>query len=211
MKVKGSPEWLENWEHLVITGKSKAGKTTLGNEIYTETDRIAIAIDQLKLGRFKGSTTSSVHGVKSLLKQGKTRVVFEPSYDNTEANKQIHAILDFIYTLSKRNKKLKWLILWDEAHNYATANSSPAVRSVKEGRNKNIKNVFTTQEPQVAHKSLYRQGTLIWVGGVTPWGKDYLDEKHIPVDKIENQDDYNFTVFNDDREVKAKGKTNSKY
>lgn len=75
MKVKGSPEWLENWEHLVITGKSKAGKTTLGNEIYTETDRIAIAIDQLKLGRFKGSTTSSVHGVKSLLKQGKTRVV----------------------------------------------------------------------------------------------------------------------------------------
>lgn len=85
------------------------------------------------------------------------------------------------------------------------------MRSVKEGRNKNIKNVFTTQEPQVAHKSLYRQGTLIWVGGVTPWGKDYLDEKHIPVDKIENQDDYNFTVFNDDREVKAKGKTNSKY
>lgn len=206
--------WIQNNGHILILGDIGAGKSTLLNQIFqTSRRKLVVLIDELKI--FEGeSIASNLNEFRRLLLQEKNRIVFRPNWNQDEAEKEIHKLVEWLFDIGRKTNK-EILLLCDEVHNYAKIhkNNSPMVKAIKEGRNRNIKVVSCTQEPQQLHSSVLQQasGGIVYLGTVNQYAFDYLKTKNFPIDKIKEQEQYDGMVLNKKMEVVDRFETNPRY
>lgn len=209
-----SEKWFHNWKHALITGKSGSGKSTALRQFHNESERVSIAVDPMRVFE-NGATCESLPEIRDALAQGYRRVIWIPSYDDEEARETFHNLLNFLFELSENTPNTEYQLIVDEAHRYGPArkNSAPLVKAIKEFRNHGGVVFAATQEPELIHKSLLRQGGyLIWCGTVPPWGRDYLEERHVDVDEInKNREVGDFAVIDSDRELVGRYRSKERY
>ncbi|WP_436909955.1 hypothetical protein [Halosimplex marinum] len=209
--------WANDPKHLFIVGATQTGKTTTAKEIFAESERVGIWVNDRGKHRVEGVQTHaagsyrSLRGVKKGFARDESRIEFLPS-DRADG---LAELSDWLWSVSDRtDRKLPVTVYLDEMHKVAPQSSKDYgnlpgrddVRDItKEGEKRNIKFVGISQDPVSFDKQSLRQRNYLLCYELAREQSDYLADYGASVDEINAQPDYAGVLYDRQGEVVAEG------
>lgn len=216
--------WANDPKHLFVVGATQTGKTTTAKEIFAESSRIGIWVNDRGKHRVEGVRTladgsyRSLRGVKNAFGRDETRIEFLPK--NRKAG--LSKLTDWLWAVSDRvNRELPVTVYLDEMHkvapqsqkDYGNLPGRDDVRDItKEGEKRNIKLVGISQDPVSFDKQSLRQRNYLLAYELAAEQSAYLRDYGAQVEQINAQPDYAGILYDRSGQIVAKNvKAQEKY
>lgn len=210
--------WYEADSNIVIFGGTQQGKSVLGNEIYTLSDRIGIFfnpdgedfVSGWKVKCWKGCQESIVYGMAN----GHSKFSYELPLFSMDEKKHYQDLAKNVLS-SAENHNIGFIVVTDEAHEFAPSGSTKTASHLlaKRGLKRGVKSVFITQDPSTFSNSINRQADyLVWVGPMSQQDRMYFEERlKIDPTAIPELGEFEYAVLNRDSEIVTTDRTKSKF
>lgn len=209
--------WANDPKHLFIFGATQTGKTTTAKEIYAESSRIGIWVNDRGNNRVEGvrrlsdGSYKSLRGVKKGFARDETRIEYLPA-DRAQG---LAELTEWLWEVSDRTDRALPVSLYvDEIHKvapqsgkaYGNLPGRDDIRDItKEGEKRNIKLVGITQDPVAFDKQSLRQRRYLLSYELAAEQSDYLSDYGADVDEINAQPQYAGILYNRKGEVVETG------
>lgn len=178
--------------HVLITGTTNSGKTTLAKYLFLSEPHKAIFFNT-QLENIRGDTTLNYNTASNLLNTLKKEnlVVYQPSGYKTVAAKELNYITDQIFkvgrVLKKGQRANHWVTIYiDEAHNftYKQSPTDPLQKTAMQGIGHGIRLITISQRPaKISHDILGNTETH-YIYKTANWDQPYLDTYKIPIESF---------------------------
>jgi len=209
--------WAEDAKHLFLVGATQTGKTTTAKEIYAESSRVGIWVNDRGKHRVEGVQTlsdgsyRSLRGVKRAFARDETRIEYLPG----DRRDGLAELTDWLWSVADRtDRQLPVSVYVDEMHkvapqsqkDYGNLPGRDDVRDItKEGEKRNIKLVGVSQDPVSFDKQSLRQRNYLLCYELSREQSDYLADYGADVDEINAQPEYAGIVYDRTGQVVATG------
>jgi len=215
-------QFAEDAKHLFIVGATQTGKTTTAKEIFAESSRVGIWVNDRGKHQVEGVRTladgsyRSLRGIKKAFSRDETRIEYLPA-DRREG---ISELTDWLWTVADRtDRALPVSIFVDEMHKVAPQSQKDKlpgrddVRTItKEGEKRNIKIVGISQDPVSFDKQSLRQRNYLLCYELAAEQTRYLRDYGVDVEEINAQAEFSGVLYNRSGRVVATGvKAKSRY
>jgi DNA helicase HerA-like ATPase len=217
-------QFAEDAKHLFTCGATQTGKTTTAKEIFAESPRVGIWVNDRGKHRVEGVKTladgsyRSLRGIKKGFARDETRIEFLPD-DRREGLSQL---TDWLWTVADRtDRALPVSVYVDEMHKvapqsqkeYGNLPGRDDVRDItKEGEKRNIKLVGISQDPVSFDKQSLRQRNYLLCYEQAREQSRYLRDYGVDVEEISAQPEYAGVLYDRSGETLATGvKAQAKY
>jgi len=209
-------------KHLFIVGATQTGKTTAAKEIFAESLRVGIWVNERGKHRVEGvqnladDSYRSLRGVKKGFDRDEIRIEYLPA-DRREG---LSKLIDWLWTVAERtDRALPLSIFIDEMHKVAPQSQRDAlagrddVRAItKEGEKRNIKLVGISQDPVSFDKQSIRQRNYLLCYELAAEQSRYLRDYGVEVEEINAQPEFAGVLYDRSGATLATGvKAKSRY
>jgi DNA-binding ferritin-like protein (Dps family) len=215
-------QFAEDAKHLFIVGATQTGKTTTAKEIFAESSRVGIWVNDRGKHQVEGVRTladgsyRSLRGIKKAFFRDETRIEYLPA-DRREG---LSDLTDWLWTVADRtDRDLPVSIFVDEMHKVAPQSQKDElvgrddVRTItKEGEKRNIKMVGISQDPVSFDKQSLRQRNYLLCYELAREQTRYLRDYGVDVEEINAQAEFSGVLYNRSGRVAATSvKAKSRY
>jgi DNA helicase HerA-like ATPase len=206
---------VNNAKHMFIVGATQTGKTTTGKEMFAESERVGIWVNDRGKHRVEGieeladGSYRSLRGVKAAFGRDEARIEYLPA-DRKEG---LSKLTDWLWSVSDRvARQLPMTVYLDEMHKvapqsgkaYGNLEGRDDVRDItKEGEKRNIKFVGISQDPVAFDKEALRQRNYLLCYELAHEQADYLRDYGASVQTINAQPDYAGVLYDRSGQVVA--------
>ncbi len=211
----GTVHWANDAGHVFLFGRTQTGKTTTAKEMFAESERVNIWVNQRGDDRVEGvkehadGSYRSLQGVKNAFSRDEARIEYLPA----DYQQGIVKLRQWLWTVADRtDRQLPVTVYADEFQHVAWQTgkddvpSRDAVRKfTAEGMKRNIKFVGITQDPVKVDKVTIRQRDYMVCFALSAEQSDYLGDYGANVSEINAQEDYAGVVYHADGSIVEKG------
>jgi len=201
-------QWANDAGHVWIVGRTQTGKTTTAREIYAESGRVNIWVNERGDSRIQGirslsdGSYRSLRGLKKGFARDETRLEFLPA----DRNEGIVELQQWLWTVAERtDRQLPISVFADEIHRIAPQSQKTdlpprdAVRTIsKEGKKRNVKFVGISQDPVSFDKQSLRQRDYLLVYELAHEQASYLADYGVNVETVNSQPEYAGVLYHAD-------------
>ena len=207
--------WADDAGHVWVVGRTQTGKTTTAKEMFAESQRVNIWLNERGDDRVEGisrladGSYRSLDGVKNAFARDEYRIEFLPA----DRDAGVQRLQAWLWGVAKAtDRQLPVTVYADEIHRLAPQTQKnelggrDAVRKIaKEGKKRNVKLVGISQDPVSFDKQALRQRDYLLCYELAHEQADYLAQYGADVREINSQPEYAGVLYHADGSTHASG------
>lgn len=207
--------WADDAGHVWNVGRTQTGKTTTAKEMFAESQRVGIWINERGDDRVEGisrladGSYRSLDGVKNAFARDEYRIEYLPA----DRRQGIERLRSWLWGVAEAtDQQLPVTVYADEIHGIAPQSQKDelagrdAVRKIsKEGKKRNVKLVGISQDPVSFDKQALRQRDYLLCFELAHEQADYLAGYGADVREINGQPEYAGVLYHADGSKVADG------